>query len=85
MEKTLVIKNKTGLHARPAALFSQKASSFASDIKIEANGKSINAKSILSVLSLGITQGTEIKLTAEGPDGSQALDALAELISTFKD
>ncbi|MDN5342503.1 HPr family phosphocarrier protein [Oceanotoga sp. DSM 15011] len=85
MEKTLKIKNKTGLHARPAALFSQKAASFNCDIKLEANGKSINAKSILSVLSLGVTQGTEIKLIANGADENEAISALTDLINSFED
>lgn len=80
--KKIVIKNKTGLHARPAALFVQAASKFKSNISVEKDSKKGNAKSILSILSLGVTQGTEVVLSAEGPDEQDAVNALAGLIES---
>lgn len=78
-EMTLTITNKVGLHARPAALFVQTAAKFASNISV-ANGESVaNAKSILEVLMLGVDQGTEIVIRAEGEDSFVALEALRDL------
>ena len=78
-EITLLIKNKVGLHARPAALFVQTASKFKSAITVKNGGASANAKSILHVLTLGVVSGTEVTVTADGEDAEQALAALAEL------
>jgi phosphocarrier protein len=69
-----------GLHARPATFFVQKANSFKSSIWIEKEDCRVNAKSLLGVLSLGISKGTEIKLIADGVDENNAIDGLAELI-----
>lgn len=80
MEKTLKIENKTGLHARPASMFVQEANKFKSKIKISAKGKTVDAKSILMIMSLGLTQGTELTISAEGPDEADALAALAKLV-----
>lgn len=78
-EMTLTITNKVGLHARPAALFVQTAAKFTSDISV-ANGESVaNAKSILEVLMLGVNQGTEIVICAEGEDSAVALEAFRDL------
>lgn len=82
MERTLIIENKTGLHARPASMFVTEANKFASKIKINAKGKTVDAKSILMVMSLGLTQGTELTLVAEGDDAEAALDALTALIQS---
>jgi phosphocarrier protein len=76
---TLIVQNKVGLHARPAAVFVQTAKQFNSDIKVIANGKTANAKSILNILTLGVFQGTEITIQAEGEDADNALAALKEL------
>jgi phosphotransferase system HPr (HPr) family protein len=81
-EKRVIVKNKTGLHARPAAVFVQNASKFKSNITIEKDLKKGNAKSILSVLSLGVTIGTEVVLTAEGQDEEDAVNTLAGLIES---
>ena len=56
METTLIIENKTGLHARPASMFVQEANKFSSKIKLTAKGKTVDAKSILMIMSLGLTQ-----------------------------
>lgn len=76
------VNNKVGLHARPATYFIQKANEFKSGIWIEKNNRRVNAKSLLGVLSLGIVQGTEVHLIADGNDEKEAVAALAELVST---
>ncbi len=80
--KTAVINNEVGLHARPATFFIQKANEFKSSIWVEKDHRRVNAKSLLGVLSMGITQGTEITIVAEGIDEVVAADSLAELISS---
>ena len=80
MEKELIVKNKTGLHARPAATFVQTAAKYKAALKLSVNNKSYNAKSILAVLSAGITCGSSIKLTADGADEQDALAELEKLI-----
>jgi len=80
--KTAVINNEVGLHARPATFFIQKANEFKSSIWVEKDHRRVNAKSLLGILSMGITQGTEITIVAEGPDEVVAADSLAELISS---
>jgi phosphocarrier protein len=77
-EKKVSITNKTGLHARPVAQFVQKAGEFDSEINIIFEGKEVNAKSIMGVMSLGAGQGSEIILKADGEDSE---DALQELVS----
>ncbi len=79
-EITLEIKNRVGLHARPAALFVQTASRFKSDIIVQKDQIRANAKSILNVLTLGAGQGSVITLSAEGEDADVALEALEDLI-----
>lgn len=80
VEKQVEVKLKTGLQARPAALFVQEATRFSSEIFIEKDGKKVNAKSIMGLMSLAIHSGAEIKLVAEGSDEQEALDALAEYV-----
>ena len=79
-EKKVKIKNETGLHARPASKFVQKADNFNSEINIIYNGEKVNAKSIMGVMSLGIGQGSEITLKAEGDDSRVALEKLVDFI-----
>jgi phosphocarrier protein HPr len=79
-EREVVVTNKTGLHARPAAIFVQKANRFESDIKIICNGKEINAKSMIGVLSLGAGQGSRVTIQAEGEDAEAAAAELARVI-----
>ena len=62
------VRLKTGLQARPAALFVQEANRFASDVFLEKNGKKVNAKSIMGLMSLAVSTGTEVTLIAEGDD-----------------
>ena len=78
--KDVTVQNQVGLHARPATFFIQKANEFKSSIWVEKEERRVNAKSLLGVLSLGISKGTEIKLIADGVDENNAIDGLAELI-----
>lgn len=79
-ERTITVASKSGLHARPAAIFVQKAKSFQSQISLAKNAKTVNGKSILSVISLGATQGDQIILQANGEDAEAALDHLTSLL-----
>lgn len=81
-ELTLIIKNKVGLHARPASLFVREAAKFQSTITVLHGEKQSNAKSILGVLALGVNQGAQVTLRAEGPDAEAALQALQALIES---
>jgi len=78
MEKTFKVTADSGIHARPATLLVNVAGKFNSDINLEYNGKSVNLKSIMGVMSLGIQQGTEIKISVNGEDADQALAAIEE-------
>lgn len=80
IESTLTVTDPHGLHARPAAGFVEEARRFTSRIEIRKGGESANAKSLVSILSLGIDQGTEITLVAEGPDEDRAMEVLRELV-----
>ena len=77
-----VVNNQVGLHARPATFFIQKANEYKCSIWVEREERKVNAKSLLGVLSLGIVKGTAIKLTADGVDEKEAVDALCEMISS---
>ncbi len=78
-EKT-VVKCESGLHNRQATYFIQKANEFRSSIWVEADDRKINAKSLLGVLSMGITTGMEITLVADGPDEEAAVKGLSEML-----
>lgn len=82
ISETITITNETGLHARPASVFVNTASKFRSELMLQKGEKQVNAKSILGVLSLGISKGTEISISAEGPDEEEAIRALLELASS---
>ena len=79
---TTTIENQTGIHARPASVFVQKASSFKSKIQIQAKGKTVDAKSILMIMSMGLSKGTEVTLIADGPDEEEAVKELKALIDS---
>lgn len=80
IEREIVVKNKTGLHARPASDFVKLANTFQATIKIYFKEKTLNAKSILNVLGAGISGGSQIKLVAEGADETEAIAALIDMI-----
>ena len=80
--KEVTVTNQTGLYARPATFFIQKANEFRSTMMVEKAERKANAKSLLGVLSLGITKGSTITISAEGPDETEAVNALCELIES---
>lgn len=82
MEKIVVIKNETGLHARPAGMFVKEASKFTSVVEVKCKGKVVNAKSIMGIMSLGLGKGEEIAISANGEDAESAVNALAELVES---
>lgn len=82
LEKTTTIKNKTGIHARPASVFVQTASKFKSKVQIAAKGKKVDAKSILMIMSMGLSNGTEITISADGPDEADAVKTLVDLVDS---
>ena len=76
MEKKFTIIDEMGLHARPATVLVNTAGKFAADITLEYNGKSVNLKSIMGVMSLGVPHQAEITVSAEGEDATEALTAI---------
>jgi catabolite repression HPr-like protein len=80
-EQTTVVRLRSGLLARPAALFVQEANRFSSDTFVEKDGKSVNAKSIMGIMSLAIAHGQEITIRAEGSDAEEAVKRLVEMVS----
>ncbi|MFV4892421.1 phosphocarrier protein HPr [Lactobacillus delbrueckii] len=80
-KKEFHIIAETGIHARPATLLVQAASKFGSEINLEYNGKSVNLKSIMGVMSLGVGQGADVTISAEGDDEKEAIAAVAETMS----
>ena len=79
ISRSVTIQNSVGLHARPATFFIQKANSYKCSIWVEKEDCRVNAKSLLGVLSLGISKGTAITLIADGADESEAVEGLASL------
>ncbi|AEB29467.1 phosphocarrier protein HPr [Carnobacterium sp. 17-4] len=69
---------ETGIHARPATLLVQTASKYSSDINLEYKGKSVNLKSIMGVMSLGVGQGADVVISADGSDEAEALTGIEE-------
>jgi len=80
VEGIFVIKNRLGLHARPAATFVKKADEFASSIWIERDGTEVNGKSIMGLLMLACPLGSKIKIKVEGTDEEKAFEELGRLI-----
>ncbi|CAH0291012.1 MULTISPECIES: phosphocarrier protein HPr [Bacillales] len=81
VEKTFTVTAETGIHARPATLLVQAAGKFDSEINLSYKEKKVNLKSIMGVMSLGIGQGAEITISAEGSDENDALNTLAETLN----
>lgn len=80
ISRSVTINNSVGLHARPATFFVQKANCYKSSIWVEKEDCRVNAKSLLGVLSLGISKGTDITIIADGNDEADAIDGLATLV-----
>ncbi len=80
ISKLITVKNIIGLHARPATFFIQKANEFKAAIWVEKEDRRVNAKSLLGILSLGITKDSTITIVADGADEVVAVDSLIALI-----
>ena len=75
---SFVVSDPVGLHARPATILVNQASKFTSNIKLVYNGKEVNLKSIMGVMSLGVGQGSDVTISAEGADEKEAMEAIVE-------
>jgi len=84
-ERTVTVASAHGLHARPASLFVQAVVASGLAVQVAKDDKSINAASILGVISLGINHGDEVTLTAEGDGADDVLDTLTEILTTDQD
>jgi len=80
-EQSVKVTLETGLQARPAAQFVQEANRFASHLFLEKDGKKVNAKSIMGLMSLAITKGEDIKLIADGADEEDAINSLVAFVT----
>jgi phosphotransferase system HPr (HPr) family protein len=84
-ETHIVIKHKVGLHARPAALFVRTANRYTADVRVQnltGGGEPVDAKSIISVLTLGAQQNHELLIEAQGPDAEAAIEGIKSLVAT---
>lgn len=81
IKKKITVKNKQGLHARPAALFVQIANKFDSRITVKCQNEAVNGKSIMGILTLGAGKGSSIWLEIEGEDAQRAMQELEKVIS----
>lgn len=79
MEKIMVIRNRMGLHARPAAMFVQEAGKFKSQVYVVKDGLQVNGKSVMGLMLLAAESGSKLTIKAEGPDEDQAIAALEKL------
>lgn len=82
LKRRVIIQNRLGVHARPAALLVKEAARFRSEVFISKNGLEVNGKSIMGVMMLAAEQGSEIDIRVEGDDAAEALSALLALIDS---
>lgn len=80
IEKTIIIKNRQGLHARPAALFVQTANKFDCDITVSKGKDKVNGKSIMGIMMLEAGKGAKVTIIADGPDAAEAVSELEKLL-----
>lgn len=80
VKKTFTIIDEQGIHARPATVLVQEAKKYNSEINLEYNGKQVNLKSIMGVMSLGISKDAEIAIIADGDDAESAINGFSELL-----
>lgn len=81
LRETIRVNGKDGLHARPAAEFVQLCKRMKSDVKLEKNGTVVPGKSIIGIMSMGITKGQEVTVIVEGEDEEEAMNAIKELLN----
>ena len=82
VEREIIIKNKTGLHARPAAVIVQKANEFGAEVFLEKDGDRVNAKSIMGVMMLAAGEGSKIIIIADGDDEGDAVESISALLES---
>jgi phosphocarrier protein len=82
IKREVIIKNKSGIHARPASILVNKASRFSSDISLEKNGEKVDCKSILGVMMLAATCGSSIIVYADGEDEKEAAQEVAAILES---
>ena len=82
IEKNLTVRNRAGIHARPAALIAQTANKFTSEIIMEKNTTTVNAKSIMGVITMAAGYNTTLTLKVDGPDEKDAADAIERLFES---
>jgi len=82
IEKVLTVRNRAGIHARPAALIAQTANKFASEITLEKDSATVNAKSIMGVITMAAGYNTTLTLKAEGDDEGDAVEAIFNLFES---
>jgi phosphotransferase system HPr (HPr) family protein len=80
-EKTVVIQMKQGMHARPASVFVREAGRFASEVQLTADGVTVNGKSIMGILMLALSPGSQVTLRVDGVDEDEALKILSGVLS----
>lgn len=80
-EKEFIVKNRLGLHARPAALFVQTTTRFKSSVKVRRNGQEVDGKSIMGLMMLAAEEGAQLLIRADGPDESEVLELLSKLFA----
>ena len=80
LQREVEIVNKLGLHARASAKLTQLAARYQSDVQMSRNGRKVNAKSIMGVMMLAAGKGTKVMIETDGPDESDAMDAIVSLI-----
>ena len=81
-EATVTLRNPTGMHARPAKVFARAAAATTADVTVAKDGREVNGKSVLSVLTLDCHQGDEIVIRTEGEGADAALDELVRLVES---
>jgi len=79
MEKVLIVKNRLGLHARPAAMFVQEAAKFKSQVFVVKDGLQVNGKSVMGLMLLAAESGSKLTVKADGADEAKAIEALEKL------
>jgi phosphocarrier protein HPr len=82
VSKQVTVINKLGIHARPAAVFAKTANRFKSDVFVEKDGETINAKSIMGLMMLAAGPGSKLLILANGPDATDAVKAIEDLIAS---
>ena len=82
IEKILTVRNRAGIHARPAALIAQTANKFSSEISLEKDNSTVNAKSIMGVIAMGAGYNTQLTMQVIGPDESEAASVIEELFNS---